>query len=239
MNAAIWEVTKNELVRIVQSSVSKADVLRKLNYVNLAASLYHKLTARLICENIDISHFGTPKQPYCLRRKRSFAEYIATPGPKSGHCLRHKILDENLLIYKCYICDKPPFANGKPLVLQLDHINGDRCNNQLSNLRFLCPDCHSQTETYTARNKKSNPVRCLECNIIITKHAQRCLSCSSAIHRAKRRKVIRPSKEKLQTLIKTTPFTRLGELYGVSDNAIRKWCKAYDLPHRKKDIRNL
>lgn len=53
------------------------------------------------------------------------------------------------------------------------------------------------------------------------------------------RKVERPNKEELETLIKEKPFTRIAEQYGVSDKAITKWCKYYGLPHRKKDIRNL
>lgn len=45
-----------------------------------------------------------------------------------------------------------------------------------------------------------------------------------------------PSKEELESLIYTLPFTKIGEIYGVSDNAVRKWCKKYNLPYRKKDI---
>lgn len=45
-----------------------------------------------------------------------------------------------------------------------------------------------------------------------------------------------PSKEELKSLIYTLPFTKIGEMYGVTDNAVRKWCKKYDLPYRKKDI---
>lgn len=53
-----------------------------------------------------------------------------------------------------------------------------------------------------------------------------------------RRKAERPSKDELWQLIKTTPFTRIGERFGVSDNAVRKWARSYGLPYRKKDIRS-
>lgn len=48
-----------------------------------------------------------------------------------------------------------------------------------------------------------------------------------------------PPKEEIENLIYTLPFTRIGELYGVSDNAVRKWCKKYGLPFRKSDINQL
>ena len=45
-------------------------------------------------------------------------------------------------------------GNGKPLVLQLDHINGISNDNRIENLRFLCPNCHAQTESFAGRNKR-------------------------------------------------------------------------------------
>ena len=56
--------------------------------------------------------------------------------------------------YKCSgkdCCNKGEWL-GKPLVLQLDHINGVRDDHRLENLRFLCPNCHSQTDTYGGKN---------------------------------------------------------------------------------------
>jgi len=64
------------------------------------------------------------------------------------------------------------------------------------------------------------------------------LQCTATELSKRTRKVIRPSKEELLGLIRTKTFLEIGNMYNVSDNAIRKWCKAYDLPHRKKDIKN-
>ena len=55
---------------------------------------------------------------------------------------------------KCLHCGVEEFWNGKPLSFQLDHIDGDNTNNSRANLRILCPNCHSQTETYCGRNVK-------------------------------------------------------------------------------------
>ena len=54
---------------------------------------------------------------------------------------------------KCELCDTTDTWNGKPLVLQLDHVDGDSDNNYPSNLRLLCPNCHSQTDTFGSKGK--------------------------------------------------------------------------------------
>jgi hypothetical protein len=56
--------------------------------------------------------------------------------------------------YQCVICKNNGKHLGKPLSLQLDHIDGNSDNNKPLNLRLLCPNCHSQTETFTTRQKK-------------------------------------------------------------------------------------
>lgn len=53
--------------------------------------------------------------------------------------------------YRCSNCSLSSW-NNKPITLDLDHIDGDSSNNTFENLRFLCPNCHSQTDTYKAKN---------------------------------------------------------------------------------------
>ncbi len=68
--------------------------------------------------------------------------------------LKNRILKEGLLENKCAICGIKEW-NNKQLNLELDHIDGNRVNHELINLRLLCPNCHSQTDTYRSKNKKS------------------------------------------------------------------------------------
>lgn len=60
--------------------------------------------------------------------------------------------------------------------------------------------------------------------------------CSHECFNIDNRRVERPSKEELEKLIHTYPFTQIGKMYGLSDNAIRKWCKSYNLPYKRKDL---
>ena len=62
------------------------------------------------------------------------------------------IIKDDLITYKCGECEISEW-NNKKLALHLDHINGKNSDHRLDNLRFLCPNCHSQTETYTGKNK--------------------------------------------------------------------------------------
>jgi hypothetical protein len=70
--------------------------------------------------------------------------------------LKEKLVRLGLLGDHCEICGLSEWLE-KPLSLQLDHIDGRRRNNTLTNLRLLCPNCHSQTETWGGRNKRSRP----------------------------------------------------------------------------------
>ena len=67
-------------------------------------------------------------------------------------CLKQRALRAKLIDYKCAICGINEWL-GKKIILQLDHINGDNRDNRIENLRLLCPNCHSQTETYCGKNR--------------------------------------------------------------------------------------
>lgn len=74
---------------------------------------------------------------------------------------------------------------------------------------------------------------CEDCGKYISKNAKYCPECAAKHSRI----VERPTREELKKLIRTIPFTKIGEKYGVSDNAIRKWCKVENLPTKKTDIK--
>lgn len=72
----------------------------------------------------------------------------------SNELVKGRIVKDNLLEYKCSKCGIDNWC-GETIILDLDHINGDNRDNRLENLRYLCPNCHSQTDTYKGRNKNS------------------------------------------------------------------------------------
>ena len=74
------------------------------------------------------------------------------------HRLKERIIKENLIKYECNLCKLGNMWNNNSLVLQLDHINGINDDHRILNLRFLCPNCHSQQDTFSAKNRL-NPKR--------------------------------------------------------------------------------
>jgi len=68
------------------------------------------------------------------------------------HHIKRRLIQKNLIPYECSECKLEPIWNGKALSLQLDHINGINNDHRINNLRFLCPNCHAQQDTYAGKN---------------------------------------------------------------------------------------
>ena len=87
------------------------------------------------------------------RRKDEAAKDLLADRPRyrSNHSIKKIIKDCNLLEWKCAECEIKNWRK-KDITLELDHIDGDASNSNLNNLRLLCPNCHSQTDTFRGRS---------------------------------------------------------------------------------------
>lgn len=86
-------------------------------------------------------------------RARSQPLIVLLKNARCRSAVRRRLLSEGVLQNICAICSLSEWQ-GKPLSMHIDHINGVKGDHRLENLRMLCPNCHSQTETYGGRNMK-------------------------------------------------------------------------------------
>ena len=154
MQCKYKSVSIEELKKIVLESTTYAEIMRKLGYTANRGNSHIGLKKYLKENNIDTSHLkgrhftNTPEQ-------YSLDEILVSDTKYTNMSkLKSRLLQSNLLEYKCACCGISTWQN-KQLILQLDHINGNNRDNRIENLRLLCPNCHSQTETFCGRNKKN------------------------------------------------------------------------------------
>lgn len=229
-----WNIEK--IKEAVCSSISFCEVLRKLN-IPIQGNNSSTLRKLLNDHKIDYSHFTGRARNY-NKSNVGIDEYISNKIRIKSGSLKKKLFDIGVKQNKCDICGISEW-NGKPITCQLHHIDGNNMNNSIENLQILCPNCHSQTTKYgnksIERYNKSAKRFCKICGKEITKSASVCSNCMHI----NKRKVERPSKEQLlKDWGQHKNINSISIKYGVSDNAIRKWFKYYDLPFRKKDLIN-
>ena len=141
-----WSI--EQLKPLIDSSKSKAEILEKMG-VSLKAGNYRTLKRYFDKYNIDNDLYkGNPKRN-ANRVKYNDSEVFCENSQYNSAHLKNRVLVSNLLEYKCVGCGNEGEWNGRKLVLQIDHINGINTDNRISNLRFMCPNCHSQTETFS------------------------------------------------------------------------------------------
>ncbi len=165
----------------------------------------------------------------------SFKEYISSGG-MCRHSIKIKLLREHLKEEKCERCGLTEWL-GNPIPLELHHKDGNNCNNELSNLELICPNCHSLTDNYRGKNCRVF-YYCSNCGKPVSHKGLLCKRCA-ALERMKKYPTKCPSKDILLELISNYSFVQIGKQYGVSDNTVRKWCKKYNLPYRYNDIKEL
>lgn len=158
MQNQIYKLTDEQFVELLKNSSNIAEVLFKLGYSVKGNSWgYSQVKRRMTDLNLDYSVFKGKSVVYDnIRIQKINPNDILKENCKhSRTVLRRYIIKHNLIPYKCAICGCTEWQE-RTLSLELDHINGINNDNRLENLRFLCPNCHSQTSTYGSRNQQLN-----------------------------------------------------------------------------------
>lgn len=158
MENKIYKLSDEQFVELLKKSSTISEVLFKLGYTVKGNSWgYSQVKRRMDDLNLDYSIFKGKSAVIKTNKLNNVKkEDILKENCKHQRTvLRRYIIKNNLIPYKCAICGCTEWQ-GKTLSLELDHINGVNNDNRLENLRFLCPNCHSQTSTYGSRNQQIN-----------------------------------------------------------------------------------
>jgi HNH endonuclease len=227
--------TEEQLKEAIASSKTIASVLSKLSLAPKGGNYrtIHRYIKKL---NIDTSHMigQSWSKNQIIGPKRPIEDYLTNKRYIASNELKRRLLNEQKLERICNNCHNTQWLEN-PIPLELHHIDGNSDNNTLSNLQLLCPNCHTLTDNYRGRGKKSKYIKRKRKYVPKNKSHQESLPVITiakpdgrANPRPLTRKVIRPDYETLLNEIKQHGFSATGRKYNVSDNAIRKWIKIYE-----------
>jgi len=94
------------------------------------------------------------REAYRQNIARKLDEYFVKGPFRCRDSLKRKMVQDLNVPFECKECRVGQFYNNKPITLELHHIDGDKFNNELTNLQILCPNCHSQTPNHRFKNRK-------------------------------------------------------------------------------------
>jgi hypothetical protein len=229
---------------IIKSSKNKSEVLVKLKLKNNGGN-YNTLDNFIKKNNIDISHFIKNNKNHHGGKWSLEQILVEDSFYTKTTSLKERLYKEGIKKRLCELCGQDEIWKNKKISLILDHINGDRHDNRIENLRIVCPNCNASLETHcrglrafdepysdydscicTNRKKKTSKV-CIDCyrkKLFEIKRQEKL----NKKTRKDNRKAIRPSHNQLVSEIKEFGYVGVGKRYGVSDNSIRKWVKMYE-----------
>ena len=243
---SLKNVNEEQLRELVKKNHSIGGVLKDLGMAP-DGSNYKSFKAKIKKWNIDNSHFtgrGHLKGKTHTYTAKIPLEKILIENSlyQATSRLSKRLVKEKILEYKCSECDINTWKN-KDLSLHLDHINGINTDNRIENLRLLCPNCHSQTETYCGKNKKKFPEakfktkreysfqesKCIDCDAAVYRTSQRCKDCEHKTRKGKMFGFKIPDatvKEWFDLYVKNNKnMTQTSRTLQISDTALRKHFK--------------
>jgi ribosomal protein L40E len=223
--------TDEQLVEAVKSSSKLSEVARKLGLATYGANS-KTINKHIRLLELDTSHFLNRKEQLEEARKLiksiSYDDLFCVNDVDRQH-VKRRIIKDDLIPYQCARCSISTWE-GERLSLHLDHINGINNDNRLENLRFLCPNCHSLTQTYCGkqlRGRNYGTHTCVDCGAAVCDDATRCRRCAGLHHNPT--KITWPDHQTLQSMVDELGYRGTGAKLGITDNSVKKRLKNYPI----------
>lgn len=225
--SAFTKLGKEKLKEIIDNSSFISDVFDHTSISPLSGSGNYKSFYKAVEIFSLQNELDALKKRSSLKRKSFLSNlalkkgdidsYLCENSTKYSKDIKKLIIKNHLIKYECAWCGLTNTYNGKPLTLQLDHINGINNDNRLENLRFLCPNCHSQTETWGGKNVNKDERAQNQLNRISKKEAN--LKQREQLFEERKRDVYS------QNLTKYGWVTKLANKWCISRTQTRRWIK--------------
>lgn len=220
------EIAIDKLIENADKCVNMLDLCHKLGIEHVGGEDYKEV--RNLAKELGIElKFSYKRDTYFHQKKKPIEEILVENSDyKDATKLKKRLIKEGIKENKC---ENPECGisewHGKPISLQIHHINGVHNDNRLENIMLLCPNCHSQTDTYAGKNSnREKNTTLLKSNSNTDENCKRNIPCKNDL---------------IISFVELKSFKKVGEKYGVSDNAVRKWCKKFNLGNNKKEIKEL
>lgn len=212
-----WD--KQKVEEVVSQCTNYSDALRSLG-VPIRGNNIATLKRKIRLYGISTKHFTgrVYQKDFGNVKYKSADNYLNTTNFINSWKLKEKLIKEGIKEHRCEICGLTEWM-GRPIPLQLHHINGDNADNRIENLHIICPNCHAQTDNYRgSANRMRKAKHCPDCGAVMSRESKYCHKCS-ALHRVK---LAVPKDVLLKDYQELKSYVQVARKYGVSDKTIKK-----------------
>jgi hypothetical protein len=224
----VFSKTREVVASAVAAHKTMSDVLRELD-MGISGGNFLTLKSKIREWRLSTDHwlgsgYARGRSPSNKGKRRPLCEILVEQSPCRGRGdIKRRLIADSLLKNKCAVCGLLPEWNTKPLVLVLDHINGIGDDYRLENLRLLCPNCNSQTDTFGGRNiaaRYRQKRTCVDCGKGLAKwSAKRCRKCAPKI--SAKCKIEWPDNNELLEMVGQSNVRQVSIRLGVAYNSVK------------------